>query len=452
LRSRISPPSPRRIQEWFNIRSPTYAKFGDTYDQAYNRIRNWEEDAVRHPVDLVAWAAGLSGTEREQTSPSSAKLNSGKLDPVSRAQAAPTILAALATNEPMWQALRNASNRPFSHYKVPYDLENPMSTPLPHLTLIWRHCSRLGLKASAELASSRSEAALEDIRLILRLGDSLHDEPFLVSQAVRSRCLRQAAEVAWEGLSQNQWSTEQLQELQNRLQRYQLIRDVQRVLDADRALVVLQFEVLLQGQFQIPTWIDQSSATEFLALVRVGHAIPRGWWYRELTEYCRLHTMVWDSAFNSESGVVSPKRIQTGKQALQDDLSEPGIPLIWKHRAFSKWILQPDPQKLISFLQETHLKLAAAQCCIDQASVACALERYRLSRGQYPEQLDALHPEFLTKPLTDPLSGKAYRYRRDKSGSYLLYSIGWDEEDNQGTPGPSSLFDTQGDWVWSYPK
>ena len=32
------------------------------------------------------------------------------------------------------------------------------------------------------------------------------------------------------------------------------------------------------------------------------------------------------------------------------------------------------------------------------AMVACALERYRLARGQYPEELNALVPRFRRRP------------------------------------------------------
>ena len=42
-------------------------------------------------------------------------------------------------------------------------------------------------------------------------------------------------------------------------------------------------------------------------------------------------------------------------------------------------------------------KFARIQADVDLARVACALERYRLAHGSYPETLDALAPQFIEK-------------------------------------------------------
>ena len=91
------------------------------------------------------------------------------------------------------------------------------------------------------------------------------------------------------------------------------------------------------------------------------------------------------------------------------------------------------------------------------AGVACALERYRIAHGQLPEALDAVAPQFIEKIPNDVIDGKPLRYRKNSDGSYILYSIGWNQTDDGGkvvfkTDSPTQVDYTQGDWVWPTPR
>ena len=44
---------------------------------------------------------------------------------------------------------------------------------------------------------------------------------------------------------------------------------------------------------------------------------------------------------------------------------------------------------------------------VNEAQIACALERYRLAHGEYPETLDALVPQFIEKVPHDIIGGGA---------------------------------------------
>jgi hypothetical protein len=87
--------------------------------------------------------------------------------------------------------------------------------------------------------------------------------------------------------------------------------------------------------------------------------------------------------------------------------------------------------------------------------VACALERHRLAHGQYPEQLDLLVPRFLAKIPNDVITGELLKYHRAADGTFVLYSVGWNEIDDGGEPGftrtGAASDSNQGDWVWRYP-
>ena len=66
------------------------------------------------------------------------------------------------------------------------------------------------------------------------------------------------------------------------------------------------------------------------------------------------------------------------------------------------------------------------------AVTALALERYRLSKGGYPESLASLCPAYLSNPPIDFMDGKALRYRLRGNDSFILYSTGLDCIDDGG--------------------
>jgi hypothetical protein len=99
-------------------------------------------------------------------------------------------------------------------------------------------------------------------------------------------------------------------------------------------------------------------------------------------------------------------------------------------------------------------KFAMIQSSIDLARVACALERYRLAHGEYPETLDILAPQFIAKLPHDIINGQPLHYRRTADGQFVLYSVAWDEKDDGGITvltKSGSVDREKGDWVWRYP-
>jgi hypothetical protein len=105
---------------------------------------------------------------------------------------------------------------------------------------------------------------------------------------------------------------------------------------------------------------------------------------------------------------------------------------------------------LVPPLRELPYNCAAAQVASDQVALGCALERYRHTQKHYPETLDALVPGFIAALPRDLITGEPYKYFRTDGTHFVLYSIGWDNKDNGGTPGPASFDQAQGDWVWRY--
>jgi hypothetical protein len=92
----------------------------------------------------------------------------------------------------------------------------------------------------------------------------------------------------------------------------------------------------------------------------------------------------------------------------------------------------------------------------EMVNAVVALKRYRVRHSQWPQSLAALVPEFATRAPLDLMDGRPLRYRVEQDGSFTLYSIGQDGQDNGGDPTPAfsaSQFQNKScwegnDWVW----
>jgi len=119
---------------------------------------------------------------------------------------------------------------------------------------------------------------------------------------------------------------------------------------------------------------------------------------------------------------------------------------IWNHKFFTRFVLG----LLVAEPQQT----AVAQTDVDLVTIACALERYRLAEGTYPDQLASLAPRFIATLPHDIINGQPLKYRRDANGKFVLYSVGWNEKDDGGitaTKKDGSPDRFHGDWVLEYP-
>jgi hypothetical protein len=416
---------------------------------------NSTDKGDRHFVNLVAWGTGFDAIRSGEMKPHQ-EFKSDKQDPESRARAAPAVLEGLKASETNLAELRAASRRPYSRYPVVYDLENPWGILIPHLANVKASCQRLLLRACAELVAGQGENALEDVKLILYLADSVKDEPFLISYLVRLACCNIATQPIWEGLAEHRWSDAQLLDLQTRLQRYDFLTDLNRPLEGERAAGILTVDLLIRKKFRLGDlgYVDgQTDPTGGDLVNLVSKIAPRGWYYLEQLNFCRIYQDQLQGAFDAAKKRVSPSQISSNARRMEQRISGGrlgrSLNAVIHHQVIASLLLPA--------LDKIPMKGALAQTAADQAALACALERYRLAKGQFPENLTALVPQFISQLPSDVITGEPLKYRRTDGSQFVLYSVGWNEKDDGGTiarikESPNKAQDvTQGDWVWQFP-
>lgn len=357
------------------------------------------------------------------------------------------VLLALSKYDSALEELRQASLRPAAQFPVYSNPDRPFDMLLPHLSLLKRCGQFLQLRAIAELQNNQSQAALDDVKLSLRLTESLRGEPFLICHLVRIAILNLALQPIYEGLAEHQWSDAQLAELDAELAKLDLLADYQQSMRGERACQVGMIEFLRSAHDRPRAYsnlfVDSENMSMNNAMVLLINFAPSGWFYLNELAVARMNQEFLLPLADVQNRIVSPEAVSRASSAETDFVSK--SPRV----AFIARMIYPA-------LGGAVRKSAFAQEAVDLARVAIALERCRLAHGDYPDSLDSLAPQFIEKIPHDIINGQPLHYRRTSDGQFVLYSVGWNETDDGGVvvldkkTGP--VRQNEGDWVWRYPQ
>jgi hypothetical protein len=173
--------------------------------------------------------------------------------------------------------------------------------------------------------------------------------------------------------------------------------------------------------------------------------MPSGWFYQNEIAVDQIYQKWFLQIIDSKQQLASPKTENQAKEFWVN----------WK----------TTPQNVLAHfyfyeVSASSIRFAYEQTGVNLARTGCALERYRLVHGEYPEKLDMLAPQFIGKLPHDIINGDPLKYHRMDDGQFVLYSVGWNETDDGGVVGLATngfgsegdgLDNRKGDWVWRYP-
>ena len=355
------------------------------------------------------------------------------------------VLLALSKYDSTVKELREAAKLPYSRFPLEYDKDDPWAILLPHLSALKKCSQVLQLRALAELQNGQSDRALADVKLTLRLVDSIHTEPFLISHLVRIVMVNIALQPVWEGLAERQWSDAQLTELDAELAKLDFLADYKLAMRGGEMVLcqVAAIDNLRHHPERLPNMSDDNFSPPSL-IKTACRLIPQGWFYQNQLHCARPMVEFYLPAVDSNGQTVSPSKIKKADEIVTVETRRPN--------AFNL-----GERLLLPALGSAARRFAYGQSSVDLARTAIALERYRLAHGEYPESLDVLAPRFIVQVPHDVIGGGPLHYRRTSDGQFVLYSVGWNETDDGGEvvfrKGSTLTVDiSQGDWVWRYPQ
>jgi hypothetical protein len=344
---------------------------------------------------------------------------------------------------PEFDAFRTALERPYA--RMDGDYKQPGWVPIPDFVLMRILAQTLASRTQCHLLLNQPEEALRDLTLLHGLYHVLEARPTgqpmtLVASMINAAIVGLYADTIGDGFRLHAWREPQLVALEQQLAEINLLPILASSFLEERPSFAETFEKTSPFElFKAEKSIQGEKATWWgmmeNPLYRFWTLAPHGWLYQNMVFSFKLQPLAQIGDLTND--LVLPDK---ARRCYEETA------------AISKWA----PYSFLSTLfipngSRAWKVTASQQTKANEALLACALERYRLAHGNYPETLDTLAPQFIEKIPHDLIGGQPLHYRRGENGTFLLYSIGWNERDDGG----QEIFDKNGnptlddgDWVW----
>jgi hypothetical protein len=341
--------------------------------------------------------------------------------------------------------LAASATRPLFRFNSDYTITPPAARPFGPVTQQIKLSRILTLHAILALDHHQPDLALEDIKINYKLLSGAKRDPTLVGGLVAIGINAINGAALYDGLAQHSWSDAQLVDLDQMLKPINFLTDYQFAMRSEIAQSIVNFDCFKKRAHRDHR-VFQGLDPQVPLMSRFAPRWPDGWWDDNKSQLAAF-------LFRALANVDPKLRLVFPKadSDLQHEIEQANA----RWDAYAPW-------KILSNIaagpiaNATH-QFAQAQVRIDEARIACALERYRLAHGVYPGSLDALVPAYIDSIPHDIMNGQPYHYQLRPDGTYLLYSVGWNQTDDGGKvvykkDSPTQVDYTQGDWVWPTPQ
>lgn len=404
--------------------------------QGGSRPRPAKSSALGRATDLKAWADWLRKVGAHPVPPDSGDAARDLLAALSRHDALIAELAAgLVRPEAQWTPLWRTRELP----------EPPFQICLPHYSATQEFVSMLGLQATAAARAGEMVKARESLLIALRMTRATLNDPLLISVIFAAIEAGKACDAIWEVCDARAGGSEDFRRLEEELARLDFGAGLLRACRGEMATcsgLVLWLKKTRDQKliiFEGADWIMLNCS-------------PGGWFDASAATKVRLEHDYFVKPLR-EGGLPGPLRGRVEFEKLVEQRKATFLFQLGSGHDFpplSEWM-------------NVAGMAAYAQCVVNQAMTACALERYCIGHGGYPASLEEVKLAD-GKPLpADIMTGKPMEYRKTADGRYVLWCVGFDGKDDGGRrvldkkspkwPENTRFSDPKyvGDWVWDFP-
>ncbi|HZR20440.1 MAG TPA: hypothetical protein VFE51_24375 [Verrucomicrobiae bacterium] len=342
--------------------------------------------------------------------------------------------------KPEFDLMREALKRPYA--RVDADYSRTLLTPPRNYVSARVVSQTLATRAQAYLLLGQPEQALRELTLLHDLSAVVEAEPLsLVSAMIEVAITGLYVDVIHDGLRLGAWRDSELVALQGQLEKIHLAPLFVNGLSNERWAICRTIETASANDFA--TVFDPNHAQGSLRqkLMSPGFCLltfgPRGWRYQSMTACAKLMQSS-IACFDHRTQTLRPAALERADTDAESAFQRRSP------RTTLAWIAMP------SFFRAWQTT-SHRQTSVDQAFIACALERFRLSRGEYPSDLASLTPGFAERIPRAIISEDGFHYRRVDASHFTLYCVGWSKTDRSKTePSNNSLAQyAKGDWAWN---
>jgi hypothetical protein len=353
-------------------------------------------------------------------------------------------------------SFRGLTNHPVLDFGLDY--QKGFDLLFPYLMPLKRSVQWLSAAVLYDLHQGDPKDASSDVRAMLAIVKGETNERILISQLVRIALASISANATWEILQDPKASDSDLAQLQQDWQSLEFVSPLEQTMLFERVERSHEFQQIressekfnkLWGYFYGPNAILASDSERSLLLRKWDEIRWRWFWsYQDESYGLQELQVVIEAARMAETN----RSFQSAELFVNTNLTQlnrnqgsvDGLRGIFSANASGAALR----------------KAARIQTARNVVVIAIALKRYELKHQQLPNTLDELIPEFLKSVPTDYMDGQPLRYRRNGDGTFLLYSVGENGQDDGGNPAFPKYFQSSNyywqdsealDWVWPQP-
>ncbi len=299
---------------------------------------------------------------------------------------------------------------------------------LPHLSVIRELARFLVTEGKAREFEGRYADALDAYLLIPRLGDHVAQDPILINGLVGIACNAIGMKAIEQCLARYEIDEETLARVQKRV--HELAEHRPRVAVAMRGEQVFSMEM-----------------TEYF--IRHPARIWKLWGGKP-----EPREIIFALLLQTERGKAQVRREMREFWRLMDELL--ALPLHeyitkedeFRARVHAKTSRMSTVRMLVPALWGARVQYGRDELCWTVLDVEFALARYAAEHGMYPETLDGLEGLMLSAGV-DPYSDEPLNYRLEPDGSFTIWSVGGNLEDDGGDVGKRHNPWRGDDHVWN---
>ncbi len=373
------------------------------------------------------------------------------------------------TNKAIFLEIKDALDKPAFNSELDYSQGyNLLITNLisPKTLVTW-----FGSGSQLALHDGDNRAALKRLLPQIRTPHLIETDRLAISELVRFAVASIAKMATWEAMQAKGWTDDDLNKIQAEWRKHDFIGSaaagfegelvyedasyqLMRKSNDETFKVLFEWPIFLSDELEPPVW------------EKVVSNFPCG---DELVEFLQreIFCRVWRFAWSHQHQLRSAKQIHRLLEITRDlaeQKSYAGVSAAIdqlmaesEQKGFLDSLRFPEASSYLSLAKVIN-KAARAQTECSSALCAIAVQRYALREGKFPAELGNLIPEFLPSVPTDYFDGKPMKYFLNVDGSFTLYSVGENGEDDHADSSPMktsgkiarSIWD-RNDAIWPAP-
>jgi len=313
------------------------------------------------------------------------------------------IRTLIERQEPALRQSRRLALLPYGRYPIQHKPDG-FSTLLPHFQDSRELCTLLALESALKVQEGNIDFGLGNTRIMIHVCRTFWDDPISLGQIIQGICRGIALRNLEWTLSQGKPSDLELTSTQESI--HGLLQQPTSTLfiSGTRALNHDMFTAMEQGTLAYPEVVTQIT----------GKA-PDGDYAKPDLAQCHALLLNYFTRF-LEIDRLPPAQRDAESLKLEGQLSQaPGL---------VKFLVKQHSEGIVGIRRWKAIALCS--------EVGCAMERFRLAKGSWPETLQDLVPTYLSAVPLDPIDGEPLRMAKVPTGR-VIYSLGPDKKDNRGT-------------------